>query len=635
MKQALDILNKYWGYPDFRPPQQEVIQSVLDNKDTLALMPTGGGKSLCFQVPTIMRTGICLVVTPLIALMKDQVKQLTDLSIKAEAIYTGMSPREIDIKLDNCIYGDIKFLYLSPERLKSEVFLSRVVKMNVQLLVVDEAHCISEWGYDFRPSYLAIAEIRLLLPDIAILALTATATPEVKEDIVRQLNFKESAEFQVSFARPNLSYRVEITEDKPGRIISLISRINGSSLVYVNTRKKCRTVTLALQREGLKVDFYHGGMSAIDRSKVQDRWLNDTTNAMVATNAFGMGINKSNVRLVVHYDMPDHLEAYYQEAGRAGRDGAAAQAVLLYQHGDMEMVRQRKEREYPKISFLREIYQHLANYYQLAKGSVMDDSVDFDLEQFSHKFQQKPLQVFHALKKLKLFGYLELTEDLFQPSQFRFTSDHHLIYEFQIANAAFDPLIKALLRLHGGELFTHPVNINESRIARLLQWEPKQVRKMLQNLQDRALGVYQAKKDQPQLLFTTPRQDPQKLIFEKKSYEERKKRELNKLQSVYDYVQNNRLCRSLQLLEYLGEISDSKCGVCDVCEVKEPAVGHREIMENIKSELTRSPQTLHGLATNLNTLDPPMVAQVVQEMLDQGEIVYDSLARLAIKDLPV
>ncbi len=634
MNQALDTLNKYWGYTSFRPPQQEVIQSVLDNKDTLTLMPTGGGKSLCFQVPTLMRPGLCLVITPLIALMKDQVKHLNDLSIKAEAIYSGMSPREIDIKLDNCIYGNIKFLYLSPERLKSELFRSRVVKMNVQLLVVDEAHCISEWGYDFRPSYLTIAEIRLLLPDISILALTATATPEVKEDIVLQLNFKESAEFQISFARLNLSYQVEVTEDKPGRLIGLIKKVDGSSLVYVNTRKKCRTVTLALQREGLNVDYYHGGMSAKDRSSVQDRWLNDLTNTMVATNAFGMGINKPNVRLVVHYDMPDHLEGYYQEAGRAGRDGAASKAVLLYQQGDMEIIQERKENEYPDIGYLREIYQHLANYYQLALGSEMEYSVDFDLEQFSHKFQQKPLQVFHALKKLKLFGYLEITEDLFQPSQFRFTSDHKLVYEFQIANAGFDPLIKAMLRLHGGELFTHPVNINESRMARLLQWDPGQIRKMLQNLQDQGLGVYQPKKDQPQLLFTTPRQDAGKLVFEIKSYQERKSRELDKLQSVYNYVQNNRLCRSLQLLEYFGEISDNKCGVCDVCGVK-PATSHQEISSDIKSELTRSPQTLYGLSTNLKNHDPLRVAQVVQEMLDQREVIYDPLGRLQIGDTMV
>ena len=635
MNHSLDILNKYWGYPDFRPPQQEVIQSVLDNKDTLALMPTGGGKSICFQVPTLMRPGLCLVITPLIALMKDQVKQLHDLKIKAEAIYSGMSRREIDIKLDNCIYGNIKFLYLSPERLKSEFFKARVVKMNVQLLVVDEAHCISEWGYDFRPSYLTIVEIRLLLPDIAILALTATATAEVKDDIIKQLNFKDGEEFQVSFARPNLSYQVEVTEDKPGRLISLIGKTDGSSLIYVNTRKKCRTVTVALQREGFKVDFYHGGMSAKDRSRVQDSWLNDITNTMVATNAFGMGINKPNVRLVVHYDMPDHLEGYYQEAGRAGRDGAAARAVLLYQHGDMELIKERKESEYPEISFLREIYQHLSNYCQLAQGSVMEESVNFDLEQFSHKFQQKPLPVFHALKKLKLFGYLELTEDLFQPSQFRFTSDHQSVYEFQIANAGFDPLIKAMLRLHGGELFSHPVNINESRIARLLKWDPPQVRKVLQNLQDRGLGIYQSKKDQPQLLFTTPRQDPQLLVFDSKSYEERKKRELSKLQSVYNYVQNNRLCRSLQLLEYLGEISDDKCGVCNVCKAMEPTTGYKEMVNAIKNELTRSPQTLHGLSVNLKNHDSLRVAQVMQEMLDQGEIMYDSLGRLILADTSV
>ncbi len=635
MSSALEVLNKYWGYTEFRPPQQAVIQSVMDNKDTLALMPTGGGKSICFQVPTLMRPGICLVVTPLIALMKDQVKQLKDLSIKAEAIYSGMSRREIDIKLDNCIYGDIKFLYLSPERLKSEIFKARVVKMNIQLLVVDEAHCISAWGYDFRPSYLTIAEVRLLLPDISVLALTATATAEVKLDIVKQLDFKNGLEFQVSFARPNLSYQVEITEDKPGKLISLIKQVSGTSLIYVNTRKKCRTITLALKREGLSVDFYHGGMTAGDRSKVQDDWLNDQTKTIVATNAFGMGINKPNVRLVVHYDMSDHLEAYYQEAGRAGRDGASADAVLLYQQGDMELIKERKENEYPEISFLRETYQHLANFCQLAQGSVMEESVDFDLEQFSHKFHQKPLQVFYALKKLKLFGYLELTEDLFQPSEFRFTSDHKMVYEFQIANAGFDPLIKAMLRMYGGELFTHQVNINESRLARLLHWEPLQVRKVLQSLHDLELGIYQPKKDQPQLLFSTPRQDPKMLLFDQKSYEEKKKRELSKLQSVYRYLLNDRMCRSLQLLEYFGEISDKNCGVCDVCSLKQPAGGYQEVGDAIKGELAGSPQTLHGLTTKLTNFDSLRVAQVVQEMLDHGEIIYDTLGRLQIGDTMV
>ena len=631
MKAALEVLQKYWGYSSFRPPQPEVIQSVLNKKDTLALMPTGGGKSLCFQVPTLMRPGLCLVVTPLIALMKDQVKQLKDLNIKATAIYSGMSSREIDINLDNCIYGDTRFLYLSPERLKSELFKSRVVKMNVTLIVVDEAHCISAWGYDFRPSYLTIVDLRLLIPDVSVLALTATATPEVKDDIVKQLGFIEGVVHQVSFARKNLSYKVNITEDKPGRLINLLKSIEGSCLVYVNTRKKCRTLALILQKEGIKAVIYHGGLITKDRSKNQESWISNNVKIMVATNAFGMGINKTNVRLVVHYDMPDHLEAYYQEAGRAGRDGAPSRAVLLFQPGDMELVKERKENEYPELSYLRDIYQHLANYYQLALGSVMEDSMDFDLDLFSHKFQLKPLQVYHALKKLRLFGYLELIEDLFQPSQFFFTGNHQLVYEFQIANAGFDPIIKGLLRLHGGELFTHPININESRLARLLKLEVKQVRNTLQNLHDRNLANYQPKKDQPQLFFTTPRLDPQLLIFEKQSYQERKKREMHKLQAVYKYVQNNRLCRSLQLLEYFGEISDEICGVCDVCAVSE-AVDRDTLLSQIKSELTRSPLTLHGLSSRLIAYDQHTLGNVIQELLELEQVGYDSLGRLTLSD---
>jgi len=634
MNPALDTLTQYWGYSSFREPQEQVIQSVLDNQDSLALMPTGGGKSICFQVPTMMRPGLTLVVSPLIALMKDQVKQLNDLGIKATAVYTGMSSREIDIKLDNCIYGEIKFLYLSPERLKSEFFRARLTKMNVQLLVVDEAHCISEWGYDFRPSYRNIAEIRDLIPKVSILALTATATMEVREDIIKQLKFRENNVFLKSFARPNLSYRVEIIEDKTGRLINLIKNSSGSCLVYVNARKKCRTVSMTLTREGVKTGFYHGGMAPADRSHIQDQWLNDQVRVMIATNAFGMGINKPNVRMVVHLDMPDHLEAYYQEAGRAGRDGKPSTAVLLYQIGDMELIQDRKLHEFPEINYLRETYQHLANYYQLAVGSSAEDSFDFDLEDFSHRFLQKPLQVYHALRKLKMFGHLELTEELFQAAQFRFTTDHQQVYEFQIANAGFDPVIKALLRLYGGELFSIPVNINESRIARLLDRQPSQISKLLASLQDQGLGIYQPRKEQPQILFTTPRQDPGKLHFDARSYQQRKESELGKLKSMYRYANNHRVCRSLQLLEYFGEFSDRKCGTCDVCSDPVPSPDYYSIEQAIKHELTRTPQTLIGLSRNLSRHHPSHVAQTVQQMLDRGAIVYDRLERLSLADLP-
>ncbi|GJM30085.1 MAG: ATP-dependent DNA helicase RecQ [Cyclobacteriaceae bacterium] len=634
MEQPIDVLQKFWGFTSFRDPQEAVIQSVLEEKDVLALMPTGGGKSICFQVPTLMRPGLTLVVTPLIALMKDQVKQLHDLGIKAEAIHTGMSSREIDIKLDNCIYGAIKFLYLSPERLKSELFRSRLSRMNVQLLVVDEAHCISEWGYDFRPSYRNIAEIRELLPNKSVLALTATATVEVKEDIVRQLEFRQDNVLQVSFARPSISYQVDVCDDKTGKLIQLVRKSKGSSLVYVNTRKKCRTITMALQRERIKAAFYHGGMAPGERSRAQEQWLNDQIPVMVATNAFGMGINKPDVRLVVHHDMPDHLESYYQEAGRGGRDNKPAAAILLYQQGDMELIKQRKLQEFPELEYLRSMYQHLANYYQLATGSVADESYDFDLEDFSHKYQQKPLQAYHAIKKLKMFGYLEMTEDLYQPAQFRFTANHQQVYEFQIANARFDNLIKALLRSYGGELFSFPVNINVSRIGRLLQWELSQVNQALQKLQELNLGVYQPGKDQPQIMFTTPRMDPDRLKFDKKSYQERKERELSKLKSIYQYVLNNRLCRSIQLLEYFGETNNHKCGICDVCSDLVPSPDFKLMAKDIREQLTRSPQTLIGLSKNLNH-HPQHVAQMVQQMLDRREIGYDKLERLCLLNLSV
>lgn len=632
MKEAYTILQQYWGFQHFRKPQEEVINSVLRGRDTLALMPTGGGKSLCFQVPALMQQGLCLVVTPLIALMQDQVRQLTVKGIKAVAVHTGMSARDIDIKLDNCVYGDIKFLYVSPERLQTDLFKARLPNMGVNLLVVDEAHCISEWGYDFRPAYLEIARIREIIPEVPVLALTATATPEVKKDIVEKLQMHSEQVFQISFARKNLSYNVEATEDKLGTLKRLLRQKQGSALVYVNTRKKARDIAMDLQREGFSSSFYHGGLGAKDRSAIQDHWLEDRSRIMVATNAFGMGINKPDVRLVAHYDAPDHLEAYYQEAGRAGRDGKPAFAYLLYEAGDIDRLKDRKAQEYPQESYLRDIYQHLANHYQIAVGSAASEDRDFELEGFATKIRQKPLQVFHALKKLQLLGFIELTDSFFQPSHFQFTIDHQQLYEFQIAQAYYDPVIKALLRLYGGELFSREVNISEPKIASILGMATEDVSRLLSSLQDRQIGIYQSRKDQPQICFLGVRQDPKRMQIDQQHYQKRRKLELDKLKAVQQYIQNHRRCRSLQLLEYFGEISNVPCGVCDIClgQPQEPASQYRLQYRAIQQELAAGPLTAKGLVSRLSQYPEQSVGRTIQQMLENGDLLYDQLGRLTV-----
>ncbi len=632
MNEAFSILQQYWGYQSFREPQEQVIESVLQGRDTMALMPTGGGKSLCFQIPSLMQEGICLVVTPLIALMQDQVRQLSAKGIKAIAVHTGMSARDIDIKLDNCVYGNIKFLYVSPERLQTDLFKARLQNMRVNLLVVDEAHCISEWGYDFRPAYLNIAAIRTLIPQVPVLALTATATPEVKTDIVDKLQLKSAQIFQISFARENLSYNVETTEDKFNTVKRLLQKHNGSTLIYVNTRKKARTIALDLQREAFSTSFYHGGLDSKDRTTIQDHWLEDRSQIMVATNAFGMGINKADVRLVVHFDPPDHLESYYQEAGRAGRDGEPAFAYLLYQLGDIDKLKERKEQEYPKESFLREIYQHLANHYQIAVGSAAPEDRDFELDQFAAKIQQKPLSVFHALKKLQLLGFVELTESFFQPSHFQFTANHQQVYEFQIAQAYYDPIIKALLRLYGGELFTREVNISEPKLAGVLGIGNDEVRRLLNSLQDRQIGIFQPRKDQPQVCFLGIRQDPKRMAIDRQSYQQRRQLELDKLRSVQQYVQNHRRCRSLQLLEYFGEVSNTPCGLCDICmgSTEEPLSDYKKRYRDIQQELMLAPLTAKGLVSRLTQYSEQSLGRTIQEMLENGDLVFDQLGRLTV-----
>ena len=476
------ILSKYWGFSKFRALQEDIIQSVLDGKDTLALMPTGGGKSLCFQVPALLKPGICIVVSPLIALMKDQVENLKEKGIKAIAVISGMGKREVDIALDNCIYGDIKFLYLSPERLLSELVRVRLRHMQVNLIAIDEAHCISQWGYDFRPSYLHLAELREIHPNVPILALTATATERVAADIQLKLNFKQAQIFRKSFERKNLSYLVYNEENKLRKLFSIAKNVKGTGIVYVRNRRETQEVARQLTMQGISADFYHAGLDTPLRMKKQTAWKNSEVKVIVATNAFGMGIDKSDVRFVVHLDLPESLEAYYQEAGRGGRDEKKAYAVLLYNNSDVFQLKNRFEQQYPSIEEIKQIYHHLGNYYQLAFGAGEGLSLEFDLADFCNRFKLDPFRTLHALKFLEHDEYIALTETVFLASRVQVLSGSADLYRFQVEQPAYDQFIKVLLRSYGG-IFDQLSAVKESDLGKRLGINKNEVVKILQKLQ--------------------------------------------------------------------------------------------------------------------------------------------------------
>ncbi|MES2734611.1 MAG: ATP-dependent DNA helicase RecQ [Bacteroidota bacterium] len=627
---AVDIhqlLEQNWGYKKFRPLQEEIIQSVLAGNDTLALLPTGGGKSICFQVPALAMEGICLVISPLIALMKDQVEQLKKRNIQAIAIYSGMSRREIDVALDNCVFGKIKFLYLSPERLQTEIFLERVKRMNVCLLAVDEAHCISAWGESFRPPYAQIADFRLLLPQVPVIALTATATEKVKIDIQEKLSFVRPNVFQQSFARSNLSYSTYLEEDKERRLLTILQKVSGTAIVYVRSRKRTKAIAEWLQRCGIRADYYHAGLDNTQRSARQDAWIQNRTRVIVATNAFGMGIDKPDVRIVVHLDLPDTLEAYYQEAGRAGRDERKAYAVVLYNPGDVQDLERRVLQSYPAITVIRHVYQALANYYKLAVGSSQFASYDFDLEDFKDVFQLNVAETYQALKRLEEAGFIQLNESYYNPSKLYFTVDNRQLYEFQVANAAYDPLIKLVLRMYGGEVFTNFMTISENAIAKQLHASVKDVIAYLTRLHQQQLLVYDQQKDKPQLTFLTPRYDAADLPLEVRLLENRKQRDLEKARSVKHYVQHTVRCRTQLLLEYFGEITDQTCGVCDICLQRkklEPDLreGAAELRERILYSLQPGELSLQNLVKQLKNENEKKLLQTVQAMVGVGELRY-------------
>lgn len=557
------VLKQFWGYDEFRPRQEEIIRSVLDGKDTLALLPTGGGKSICFQVPALSRPGICLVVSPLIALMKDQVENLRKRGIRAIAIISGMGKREIDILLDNCIYGDVKFLYISPERLLSDLVRERIRHMNVSLIAVDEAHCISQWGYDFRPPYLQLPQLRQIHPRVPVLALTASATRQVAEDIQDKLGFRERNVFRSSFERRNLRYVVFNEADKSAKLLSISRNVHGSGIVYVRNRRATQEAAYLLNRHGISSDFYHAGLDLATRNKRQEDWKNGRTRVMVATNAFGMGIDKPDVRFVVHLDLPDSLESYYQEAGRAGRDEAKSFAVLLYQDQDVQQLQKKLEDSYPAIEEIKAVYHYLGNYYQLAYGAGEGLVLPFDAGDFCRRYKLEALKTLQALKFLEMDGYIAISDPVYLPARVQVLMSPEDLYRFQIEHQEYDLFIKTMMRTYGG-LYDHYIPVKEKELARRLQTGKERVTAILERLHQLQVISFMPQTDKPQLQFLRGRADSQHVVLNRKFIAERQKIHSDQVASVIRYAAT-RECRNQLLLTYFDEADPRECGVCDVC----------------------------------------------------------------------
>ena len=558
------ILQKHWGYPAFRPLQLEIIESVAAGRDTLGLLPTGGGKSVTFQVYSLSVEGMCLVVTPLIALMKDQVENLRRRGIRALSLHSGMTQGEIRTTFNNAVWGDYKFLYVSPERLESEVFLEKLRHMRINLITVDEAHCISQWGYDFRPSYLRIASLRTLLPGIPVLALTATATPVVVGDIQEKLLFRERNVKSTSFARSNLAYMVRVKEDKMGYLVKSLQRARGSGIVYVRNRRGTREIAELLRKNGIAADYYHAGLNGEVRHRRQDEWISNKTRVIVATNAFGMGIDKPDVRFVIHADLPDSLEAYFQEAGRAGRDGKKSVAVLLYNPADRLKLQKHLSVVFPSLEYVRRIYEAVCNFLQVAVGFGKNQVYEFPLELFAEKYHFQVAQVYHSLKIIQRQGYMEFTEEVDSPSRVYFTVSRDDLYRFQIANEEYDGFVKLLLRSYTG-LFTGYVIIEEELLASRASTTAEVIRNFLKQLNNNRIIDYVPRKKTPYIFLPRERAEQDKLFFSRENYDLRKQDFTDRIEAVIHYASTTTKCRSQILLEYFGETESQRCGICDVC----------------------------------------------------------------------
>ena len=618
-----EILKQYWGYDSFRGIQEEIIKSIGEGRDTLGLMPTGGGKSITFQVPALAKDGLCIVITPLIALMKVQVQNLRQRGIKAVAIYSGMTRQEILIALENCIFGNYKFLYISPERLDTDIFKQKLRAMKVNMITVDESHCISQWGYDFRPAYLKIADIRELLPGVPLLALTATATPDVVQDIQSRLKFREKNVFRMSFERKNLAYIVRKTDNKTAELLHILRRMPGSAIIYVRSRRRTKETTELLTHEGITADFYHAGLDNAVKDIRQKRWQDGECRVMVATNAFGMGIDKPDVRLVIHLDLPDSPEAYFQEAGRAGRDGEKAYAVILYSKSDKVTLHKRIPDTFPDKDYIKKVYEHLQYYYQMAMGDGLGCTKEFNLEEFCRKFKHFPVPADSALKILTQAGYIEYTDEQDNASRIIFTIRRDELYKLREMGNETEALVQTILRSYTG-LFTDYAYISETALSLRTGLTRQQIYNVLMSLSKRRIIDYIPRKKTPYIIYTRERVELNHLHISPAVYEERKERYEARIRAMVDYVTSETACRSRMLLRYFGEKNENNCGQCDVC-----LSGHAahelptDTFEKLKKELLTilQEQVLTPAEVAEKTeADRDLLSHAIQYLLEEGEI---------------
>ena len=622
------ILSRYWGYSAFREKQEDIINAVLENTDTLALLPTGGGKSICFQIPALMKEGICIVISPLIALMQDQVQNLKRKGIKAIAITSGMSKREIDIGLDNAAYGNFKFLYVSPERLATDLFKARLKKMNVNLIAVDEAHCISQWGYDFRPSYLTISNLRKEVPNVPVIALTATATKKVVIDIQNKLEFIKENVIQKSFERTNLAYVVIRSDDHFRKMLSVIDGVPGSGIVYVSTRKKTKEVAKFLLEHKISADLYHAGLSHAEREEKQKSWVQGKTRVIVATNAFGMGIDKPDVRFVIHLDLPQSLESYYQEAGRAGRDERKAYAVLIHSPSMSSQLKEKVEKSFPEIADIKRTYQALANHFQIPLNGGLHQTYDFDIKAFSNQYKMDVYSVYNSIHFLEKESYLSISENFYSPSTIHISISKEDLYKFQVSNRKYDHFIKTLLRTYGGT-FDGFVNINENDLAKNAKSSTKDVIDILKRLNTLEIIDYQEKSSFPRITYTRERVNQKDLKIAKKNYIDRKNNALEQSKAVIKYAENNTFCRSNLLLNYFGESTDNSCGKCDVCIEKNKTNLKQEefdaILKQIYSILVTQPTHLKRILEEVKGFPNEKIIKVLEFETDNNRLSSDGI----------